>query len=767
MNRILSTITVLLALLMLWAPTSHSYAKQLAAVTGRITDSDNQPVIGASVIILSGEDILTGVSSDTEGRYFLKIDSSGKVLKLRVSAVGFVSQTVRIKENRGNLKYNLRLETQAVELNSIAVRPDKANNHREICYSSEKLSHNARRSLVPTNPVGALREPAISRQGSSHSSQIRINGTNPYYYLNGLLLGADPDHYGMFTIIPTSIIEEMKFYLQGTSARYALPSAIELTTPTPFEAHRKFEFNFSSIEATGVGSVGSDKTFLTASVRKSLLDKLVEQFDISSDRKTLPPTNFADFFMSAGVKLSPRYRLMADRYYVRDYLSYNTEAAVDSDENVRTFQHTDENYTAVRFDAVYEKLLLKFSAAQRTGYKEYHAVPETENAKEKVYLDLSEGSRTNLVNVQVVWFHKKNQLEIGDQLEFESFHEINMAQRNWNFLSPFANSDNPYIYQQALNTTYGTYYNRESLHNNAVYMSIKRDWGRFETETGFRLEYFKYLAKRCHPVWRQSVVFKTSEQSRLELFYGTFAESPVNNILEPYQVLINAHLNDLHPIKTQLVSISWANDMFEASLFNKKITGLPTVTPDFEQVFNKDGSLDNDFISVASTGEEHFYGGFLSFEKERFLTDRVDFRVSYAYTRAHKLDNGVNIPYDLNAPHKFQARIDYRISRKFDIGGEFQIRSGYPYTPARPMLAYSEPETYNKDYFTAAVEQENSEQFPTYLSLNLYGNYKWDNVEIFFGVNNVTNHANPIINAASGFVYDAGILPMLGIKWRF
>ena len=194
---------------------------------------------------------------------------------------------------------------------------------------------------------------------------------------------------------------------------------------------------------------------------------------------------------------------------------------------------------------------------------------------------------------------------------------------------------------------------------------------------------------------------------------------------------------------------------------------MPLITPNFNQVFDKSGQIDENFLEMQSTGQAQFYGGSISYDKLALLNSRLKFTGSYAYTYAHKIDQGVTIPYELNSPHKLYLSSDYQFSRVFHLGTEFQMRSGYPYSPTRGITTYQDPDKYNVDYYTSVISQENSEQFPTNLSLNLYGCFTFRSVEIYFSVSNVTNHANPIINAASGYVYDAGILPMIGLKWRF
>lgn len=129
--------------------------------------------------------------------------------------------------------------------------------------------------MVPTNPIAALHQPQLVRQGSSHSSKLRINGSNPRYFVNGSDIGHDPNHYGMFSIIPGSVVRSMNLYAQGTPSRFRGPTALELETPMPFGKRSSGELNLSLVEATGMISLSTDRIYSIGTLRKSVLDKLV------------------------------------------------------------------------------------------------------------------------------------------------------------------------------------------------------------------------------------------------------------------------------------------------------------------------------------------------------------------------------------------------------------------------------------------------------------------------------------------------------------
>ncbi len=51
-----------------------------------------------------------------------------------------------------------------------------------------------------------------------------------------------------------------------------------------------------------------------------------------------------------------------------------------------------------------------------------------------------------------------------------------------------------------------------------------------------------------------------------------------------------------------------------------------------------------------------------------------------------------------------------------------------------------------------------------FIRMKLYG---FGSSQLFPWAANLTDHGNPIINISDGFIYDAGILPSEGLRWRF
>ncbi len=755
---------IFILLIVLLATTPAFSATRLR---GRVIDSKHQPVPGATVIILGNGKMVSGIATDSDGKFDLRINRQNfDSLFLRVSSVGYHEQRLALTPEDTDDVLQIELESMIPVVTGIKVHPKNEVEPSERVITSDDVIRQANRSMVPTNPTAALKQPQISRGGSNHSSQVRVHGTNPVYFLNGLPIGTDPAHYGLFSFIPAPVIKQVRFFPSGTSADQRLPSVIEFHTLTGFTKHSNADGFLSTIDATGSFSVGSERFFVLGSLRKSVLDHLVKTLNVSSDRQTLPPTNFQDVFASAGVRLSPNLRLMLDQYDVRDFLSYNTASATGNTSGFNTHQKSWQQYMAARLEYLNGRLLTRARFALRNEERVYRAEPDEGDHPGRLYLNMSEKARTLFANLDMTVNGEESQLSWGVQVEQDRRREFKMTQRNWNFLPPFANTDNPFIYQQALNEIYDSISGNIDGWNGAGYISLSHQIAWLTFENGLRVDHYSRLTEPTSLVYRHRVTARTGENSRLSLFHGIFTQSPLDNILESYQILVRAGINELKPVRTNLWALSVSCGAFNAEVFRKHITSLPLTTPDFELAAEADGPTDG-FITMRSTGKARFYGGSVSFEKDGFLSRRLSISASYAYTHAYKVDHGVALAYDLDSPHRLQAQVDYRASSRLTLGAELQVRSGYPYSPIRTNYSADESNLYTEEYYYSVLQQENSQRFPTNAYLNLSANYAVGNLNLFMSISNVTNRANPIINSASGLIYDAGILPMIGLRLRF
>lgn len=758
----------------------HGYATANSAdldlvLIGRVTDLVGQPLERATVIIINGDSTVVGLATDADGAFEINLPARpSDAWVMHISSLGYVGQNTLVSELVTDHLIEISLAPQMIEMSGITVSP-AAETGTELTVRGKELTRRSQQSLLASNPIGALIQPQAAREGSSHSSKIRVNGTNPDYFLNGHNIGKDPHHYGMFSIIPGSVLKNLRFYPQGTSASQGLPSVIEFTTLAEFRPHRKGELNLSPLEATGAMSIGSQRVFVVTSVRKSVLDKLAKQIEKLWGRNTLPPTDFQDMFLASGFRISPQHQVYFDAYQVRDYLSYENQPSAVGGSPITLFQHSRKRFLGFRYQGLMDPMLVELRGAVRTAtsvLRAHPAAPTEDRNPADFSVDLNEQTTTYLSSLKAEIDLGQSQLCVGGQIEWIPRRKLTMAQTNWNLLPADATSDNPFIYQPELNEIFGDY--RESVRetNGATYLSYTFGLGRLALKSGLRYEQFGNLAQASALLYRQEVQLETGDNSDLQLSFGSYTQNPVGEPSEPFQMLVRANLDQLKPIMTSMASLSYHHRGLKVSLFNKQISDLPVVTPDFSRVTTSGEptattTVENGFITMRSTGQADFVGGDVTLSLNEFLSPRIGLYSFYGYTRATKTDRGLSVPYELNAPHRFFMQFDYRPGNKVTLGADLAARSGYAYSPTSALSSTPTDNRYSPEYFQSYRKLENSDRFPINVSINLHFAIDFGGSELYCNVANVTNRSNPIMNTADGFVYDAGILPTVGYRLRF
>lgn len=715
-------------------------------------------------MIFADSHFVAGTSSNTDGAYTLKLPlySNNHDLSIKVSAMGYDPRTIPLSDGRIPPAIDFILEEKSIAVAPVVVRPVKNEMDVNESWDKNKIDMLSSHSIIPTNPISAIRQPQVVRQGSNHSSKLRINGTSPTYSINGFEIGMDPNHYGMFSIVPSSVVDQIRFTPQGTDISQGAPSAIELKTAQPFDRPWGGEVNLSMIEATGSTAIGGNRYFILSSFRNSIIDKISPR----SERMTIPPTEFRDFFISTGLKLSPNIRFYSDQYFVKDRLSYVVSSTSNNPQGIKTLQYSQEAFIGLRLEALFKGLLLTGRFSAKSGSEFYNADSGLDSAAGGFQVSLDAHSQVQTAAFEAVYELGRLRITMGDQVKFNVRREIDLSQRNWNFLSFDANSDNPFIYQAELNRFYGQYQSQRTESGNAGYVSIKQYLGDLEMESGVRAERFDGLASKWVATFRHSVNFRLGNNASLGLTYGSYAQSPIGRILEPYQVLVDADQEQLRPIQTKLVTWNFTDGMFKIGVFSKTMSYLPVPAPDFQKV-SPEGIAESGFIGMQPSGQVNSYGADLSVESDHFLHPRLSVYGYYGYTHSDEIINGITIPYDLNAPHRFMAQLGYKLSRQLTLGGSLSLRSGYPYTDAPPSSMIYEEQRYTGEYYHRALRLENQNRFPVNIGSSIFADFSLGNIQLYLSVSNISNYSNPVVRTADGYIYDAGILPSVGLKCRF
>jgi hypothetical protein len=466
------------------------------------------------------------------------------------------------------------------------------------------------------------------------------------------------------------------------------------------------------------------------------------------------------------VRLSANGHLTLDQYHVADHFSIQTDASSNNLMGTSTSLQTVEHYVGGRLEWLIGRTRLSTRGAVRLTREQYESVPVNQVASETPILDLDATTSAYLLSFEVRRTVDNVVLTVGGRTRAGGQRHIDLTQSNWNFLPPEASSDNPYIYQQELNRLFGVYHADRATTDHAGFVSGDYEVGRFRLESGLRVDCFGGLQENVTLSARQEVELRLNKRNLIRLYYGSFAESPVKKVLEPYQVLIHADYDKLRPIKTSLFSATWGHGALRFGAFYKRLENIPVLTPDFSQV-QSDGTAAPGFLQMLPSGAARFAGVDVALDASGLFHDRIDVYSFYGYTQAVKRTAGVHTAYDLNAPHRLLSQVTYHASGVVTLGAEMTVRSGYAYTPSPATTDKDYTPRHSTEYFQSTLEQESSERFPTYASLDFNVMFDFGATELTLAVANVTNRGNPIINTRDGFIYDVGILPNIGLTVRF
>ncbi|HSG99475.1 MAG TPA: TonB-dependent receptor, partial [candidate division Zixibacteria bacterium] len=742
-------------------------------LSGSVYEMGGYPVVGATVALIVDDSALAGVACDTEGRFTLKcnlaeLPADLDRVRLEFSAIGFRPIAKPLKKIKRPLDITVTLAPVLVQVQPIISEGVYASH--EPTVGDAELKQTALRSPMPTNPLEAVRDATVTRSGSALGSRLRFNGSAPEYTLNGASIGADPAHYGMFAFLPSAALQRLRYSDHATDASAQSPTTVALETDRSFTPRAEGELTLSALEGTSWYRRATSRAFIGGALRKSVIDKLVRRDDANRGRQSIPPTNFQDIAVTGGVKLSPTTDLFIDQYLAQDFLAYNTRNAAHTTAGVETFQHTRQIHTTINLRRLSAGSLWNANFSARAIKSHYRANSTDNNDWTALQLELFEEGWLYSAGLEGVTGGEGLQFTFGAQGQLRDIPTLTLTQRNWNFQPPRATSDNPHYLQAALNQLYGNLSVTDRGAALALYTDLKTSVGGWSVTGGLRAQRFDYLAGAPDLLLRAALERPLGSAANLRLTAGTYAETPLTNILEPYQILIRAHATDLRTVKTRLakaqLDFPLAGVHWSFAAFGKRISDAPELAPRFE---SSPAGAALTALTPQSIGRRNFYGASLAFERHKLAPAlfgaRLNLRASYAYTHSvgHNGNSAVYLSED--APHRLECEVDVDGGRGWRLSGTLSARTGYRYTPFTPP---ADPSTaYSAAGYDSWLGAQNHERFPAHVSLNLSLRRTVGSLTAFASLTNALDRGNPMISLSDEFVFDSGALPSAGISYAF
>jgi len=211
-----------------------SFSQSSATISGKILNGKNDPIAGVSVII---EGLLTGTSSDVEGRFTISVPSA-KPLIIQLTAVGYKQKTVTdVTVSAGKteeltvIMEELSKKLENVVVKSTGTRRESVNAliayQKNTSTVSQVISAEAIRRSPDKNTGEILKRiPGASVQEGKY---LVVRGLSDRYnqaMLNGILLSStEPDRKTFsFDIFPASMIDNLiinKSFIPELSGEWA------------------------------------------------------------------------------------------------------------------------------------------------------------------------------------------------------------------------------------------------------------------------------------------------------------------------------------------------------------------------------------------------------------------------------------------------------------------------------------------------------------------------------------------------------------------
>ncbi len=255
------TLTLMLCIFSICA-----YAQQIT-VTGTVTDIDDNPLIGAAVVVVGTTD---GVITDFDGKYTIKANSNQS---LKFTYVGYQEQTIKIN---GRTTINAKM-AEGEQLDEVVVIGYGSVKKSQLSGAVASISAKDLQSNIARSAAGALQGKVAGVTVSNMTGQpgggmdIRIRGvgsinntTAPLYVIDGV--------YGDINMIDPANIQSMEILKDAAAAAiYGSRAANGVVLITTKGGSKNTKAKVSANIYTGIQNISKKLDVLNANELKDVL----------------------------------------------------------------------------------------------------------------------------------------------------------------------------------------------------------------------------------------------------------------------------------------------------------------------------------------------------------------------------------------------------------------------------------------------------------------------------------------------------------------
>lgn len=209
-------------------------------IYGKVTDSQNNPLPGANVIV---KNTTLGAATNKEGKFVIKNLKNGNYT-IRVSYFGYATLEIPVIIANSNTEINFHLQETSIDLNAVVVtgtRTEKSLKNTPVLTQSISIQELERKDAQNIIEALEMAVPGIEFASQAQGKSMTLQGIDPQYVIflvNGERLAGDTYGDIDYSRINMADIERIEVVKGASSTLYgsnALGGVVNIITQKPLE----------------------------------------------------------------------------------------------------------------------------------------------------------------------------------------------------------------------------------------------------------------------------------------------------------------------------------------------------------------------------------------------------------------------------------------------------------------------------------------------------------------------------------------------------
>jgi ferric enterobactin receptor len=732
-------------------------------LSGKVIDSSTGETLPQASIRVRGTDIATTTNNDG---YFTLLAIPQDTCSLEVRYLGYISQTVYVKDITPPREFSIRLKSDAQILNEVVVL-DEYNQavHIEDIPGVAVFNPKALNTLPSLGEQDMSRTmqlmPGVTATDESSSGMV-IRGSHSSYnltLLDGMTIFQQDHFFGSFSIINADIIKDVRVDKGMFDARYGgrASGVIDITTKNGNTVRPAFTMKLNMINAkTTIEIPIAKKWSLFAGARRSFTDVVQSKLFNNLFAIARSYNDQIDFFGVSGREITPQYYffdtntklsfrpsgrdILSLSFYVsRDKMdisdstslgSTNDTFIVDSDEVTRW----GNNGLSLRWgrqwnDAYYTNIRISDSKFFRR-YNYQHEIV-LDSAQQTYALNIQNSINDFSYAIDNEW-KLRNSLSVDWGLS-GTRQETDVHIQDRYMVEPAAPDEIP----EDSNVTENTYSWLHSLYGSITFSPVNR----LTTSAGARMVYYRNQRGEVYIEPRLTARYKLTDRLNLKTAYGRSHQFIT-------QLFYSSKTGSISGINENFWILSRPGDVSAPVISSDHISAGATLRSkqfvyDAEVYYKLSQGviIDEDLNS----GNTDIYGLDILIQKTSGIHKGwIAYSLAHATQTHPYILQGVSAPSWQDQRHELKV-VDMLMLGNWSLSSTLIFGSGKPY-PKYTVRYHRNEDGLINDY-DLLLDYTNQSRQPAYFRIDFAASYSIQlknarEIEMGLSIHNITDHKN-------------------------